>query len=194
MSDFDCLLPDNSEKFCGRCKTVKFIEEFHARGTSSDGKAYNCKDCVKLYNKNRYIAQRERSIRYGVCTEFSCNNSVYFSSKLCETHFYKKTAFSRVGSADYWSILKDKAEEQKMLCAISGEELIPGVNMSLDHIKPSSVYPELKNQITNVQWVTKWVNVAKYDLDMDDFVKRCDNIANRYYNGKRPNMDNNKTS
>ena len=66
-----------------------------------------------------------------------------------------------------------------MLCAISGEDLIPGANMSLDHIKPTSVYPDLKNDINNVQWVTKWVNVAKWNLDMDDFVKRCVNIVNR---------------
>ena len=32
----------------------------------------------------------------------------------------------------------------------------------------------------NVQWVTKWVNIAKWDLGMDEFVKRCVNIANRY--------------
>ena len=31
MSAFDCLLPDNSEKFCSSCKTVKFVDEFHLR-------------------------------------------------------------------------------------------------------------------------------------------------------------------
>ena len=179
MSAFDCLLPDNSEKFCSSCKTVKFVDEFHLRSTAKDGKAYTCKDCVKLYNKKRYLDQREHGILHGLCIEFSCNDPIYFSSKLCEVHYYKKAAFSRVGSSDHWNALKDKAYEQNMLCAISGEDLIPGENMSLDHIKPTSVYPDLKNDINNVQWVTKWVNVAKWNLDMDDFVKRCVNIVNR---------------
>tara|TARA_R110002051_G_scaffold175164_3_gene245212 strand:- start:604 stop:1188 length:585 start_codon:yes stop_codon:yes gene_type:complete len=192
MSAFDCLLPNDSEKFCGSCKTVKFVDEFHSRDTSKDGKAYNCKDCVRVYNKKRYVDQREHAILYGLCTEFSCDAIIYFSSKLCETHYYKKTAFSRVGSSDHWNLLRDKAHEQKMLCAISGEGLIPGVNMSLDHIKPESVYPDSKNDVNNVQWVTKWVNVAKSNLDMDDFIKRCCNIVDRYYNGQRYYMDKTK--
>ena len=171
---------DTPEKFCGTCKSVKSVDGFHLRGTSKDGRAYTCKDCVKLYNKKRYIDQREHSILYGRCTEFSCDVTVYFSSKLCEDHYYKKTSFGRMGSSDYWSFLRDKAYEQKMLCAISGEDLIPGDNMSLDHIKPESIYPDLKCEINNVQWVTKWVNIAKWDLGMDEFVKRCVNIANRY--------------
>jgi len=52
--------------------------------------------------------------------------------------------------------------------------------MSLDHIKPKSLYPELNSMICNVQWVTKWVNIAKWNLDMDAFVERCVNISNRY--------------
>ncbi len=180
MSAFDCLLPDSSEKFCGTCKSVKFSEEFHLRSTSKDGRAYTCKDCVKLYNKKRYVDQREHSILYGLCTEFSCDATIYFSSRLCEDHYYKKVSFGRMGSADYWSLLRDKAYEQKMLCAISGDDLIPGENMSLDHIKPESRYPHLRSERSNVQWVTKWVNIAKSNLDMDEFVKRCVNIASRH--------------
>jgi len=89
-------------------------------------------------------------------------------------------AIARMGSNQYGDALRDKAHDQKMICVVSGEDLVPGDNMSLDHIKPKSLYPELNSMICNVQWVTKWVNIAKWNLDMDAFVERCVNISNRY--------------
>ena len=171
---------DTSEKFCGTCKSVKFTEEFNARSDSKDGRAYKCRDCTKLYNKVRYAEQRDHSIMHGLCAALGCNAIAYFSSNFCEDHYYKKVSVARMGSNQYGDALRDKAHDQKMICVVSGEDLIPGDNMSLDHIKPKSLYPELNSMIGNVQWVTKWVNIAKWDLGMDEFVKRCVNIANRY--------------
>ena len=171
---------DTSEKFCGTCKSVKFTEEFNARSDSSDGKSYKCRDCTKLYNKVRYAEQRDHSIMHGLCAALGCDSIVYFSSNYCEDHYYKKVSVARMGSNQYGDALRDKAHDQKMICVVSGEDLIPGDNMSLDHIKPKSLYPELNSMIGNVQWVTKWVNIAKWDLGMDEFVQRCVNIANRY--------------
>ena len=171
---------DTSEKFCGTCKSVKFTEEFNARSDSKDGKAYKCRDCTKLYNKVRYAEQRDHSIMHGLCAALGCDSIVYFSSNYCEDHYYKKVSVARMGSNQYGDALRDKAYDQKMICVVSGEDLIPGDNMSLDHIKPKSLYPELNSMICNVQWVTKWVNNAKWNLGMDEFVERCVNIANRY--------------
>ena len=171
---------DTSEKFCGTCKSVKFTEEFNARSDSSDGKSYKCRDCTKLYNKVRYAEQRDHSIMHGLCAALGCDSIVYFSSNYCEDHYYKKVSVARMGSNQYGDALRDKAHDQKMICVVSGEDLIPGDNMSLDHIKPKSLYPELNSMIGNVQWVTKWVNIAKWTLGMDEFVKRCVSIANRY--------------
>tara|TARA_Y100001951_G_scaffold6791_1_gene4269 strand:+ start:46 stop:609 length:564 start_codon:yes stop_codon:yes gene_type:complete len=177
---FDCQLPDSSEKFCGTCKTVKFAEEFNLRSDSHDGRAYKCKDCTKLYNQKRYAVQRDHSRMHGLCSDLGCDTIVYFSSNLCEEHYYKKTSFGAMGCSKYWKVLQEKAYAQHMICVITGDDLIPGDNMSLDHIKPKSVYPELRGEESNVQWVTKWVNIAKWNLDMDEFVRRCVNIANRH--------------
>ena len=175
----DCLLFDGSEKFCGTCKAVKFASEFHLRSGSNDGRAYKCKDCAK-YNRKRYIVQRDHSRLHGLCSQLGCNTIVYFSSNFCEVHYYKKVAFGSLGDINHWKALQEKAYAQNMICVITGADLIPGANMSLDHIKPSSIYPELTGEESNVQWVTKWVNTAKSNLEMDEFVKRCVNIANRY--------------
>ena len=173
-------MTDTSEKFCGTCKSVKFSEEFNLRSDSKDGRAYKCIDCAKLYNKVRYAEQRDHSIMHGLCAALGCDSIVYFSSNYCEDHYYKKVSVARMGSNQYGDALRDKAHDQKMICVVSGEDLIPGDNMSLDHIKPKSLYPELNSMIGNVQWVSKWVNIAKWDLGMDEFVQRCVNIANRY--------------
>ena len=45
-----------------------------------------------------------------------------------------------------------------------------GVNASIDHIKPLSKYPELNNDINNLQWVDKKINNMKLDMEIDEFL------------------------
>ena len=72
-----------------------------------------------------------------------------------------------------WEDLEALAKKQDYICPLTGDKLKAGVNMSLDHIKPVSRFPELKTKITNLQWITKWANNAKMNYDLEDFVANC---------------------
>ena len=167
-------------KFCGTCKTVRSLESFCQRSESKDGRSYKCRGCTKSYNRKRYAEQRDYSRKHGQCVHIGCGTLVYFSSNYCERHYYRKAAFNGMGSERYWELLQEKAYQQNFICVITGDSLIPGENMSLDHIKPRSLYPDLVCDENNIQWITKWANIAKSNLGMDEFIKRCVNIVNRH--------------
>lgn len=64
-------------------------------------------------------------------------------------------------------------KKQNGLCAISNLPLILGNNASLDRIDSSKGY--IKG---NVQWVDKYVNLAKGHLSEDFFIQLCRRVAN----------------
>jgi len=41
------------ERFCKFCQTVKTVDDFYAHKKSKDGRSTRCKECTKLYEKNR---------------------------------------------------------------------------------------------------------------------------------------------
>jgi hypothetical protein len=62
-------------------------------------------------------------------------------------------------------------------CAMTGDELVPGVNASLDHIGP--VQRGGTSDIENLRWVTLQVNHAKRDFSDAAFVTMCRKIVAR---------------
>lgn len=74
------------------------------------------------------------------------------------------------------TMLQQIFEEQQRCCAYSGELLIPGVNMSLDHKLPRSRGGT--NNTTNLQCVTRRVNLMKADMTHEEFLALCRAIAN----------------
>ncbi len=66
-------------------------------------------------------------------------------------------------------------EEQRGLCALTGEVLVPGVNASLDHITPVSQGGT--NAKDNLRWVLLEVNEAKAGLLDTDFIAMCRKVV-----------------
>ena len=89
---------------------------------------------------------------------------------MCEKHWLQDMSRKHLGTVKRWTELKELFEKQNGVCAISGVKLEYGVNASIDHIKPLSKYPELNNDINNLQWVDKKINNMKLDMEIDEFL------------------------
>jgi 5-methylcytosine-specific restriction endonuclease McrA len=51
----------NSGKRCTKCGVVKPLAEFNKNKAYKDGFLYNCKECMKVYKRTYYLANKERS-------------------------------------------------------------------------------------------------------------------------------------
>jgi len=80
------------------------------------------------------------------------------------------------GSSKYWKQLYNLAIDQDFICSYTGEQLIPSLNMSLDHKNPKI----RKFDIDNLHWTTYHVNIAKNKLTHEEFLQLCKLICNRF--------------
>jgi hypothetical protein len=52
------------KKICGKCNQEKSIESFYKDKSKRDGRHSNCKDCVKLYQKENTLKIKQRKKEY----------------------------------------------------------------------------------------------------------------------------------
>ena len=168
---------EDIEKFCGRCKTLVPIGNFHKDKGNRDGLKYACKACVRIYLSVRYKKNKADADRNGTCRCFGCKIVTEVGAAYCTDHFFKNSAHGTLKNSSLWQDIKKLAEKQNYICPLTGDKLIAGVNMSLDHIKPSSKYPHLLQDLNNLQWLSKWANLAKLDWDLDVFIANCVKVA-----------------
>jgi len=67
------------------------------------------------------------------------------------------------------SELITKLEDQNYKCYYSNIPLVIGENLSLDHIYPSSLHPELLTESSNMVFVDKRINNLKSNMSPKDF-------------------------
>src|SRR5688572_11071875 len=74
------------------------------------------------------------------------------NNRVCEMHWFVDVSTNRLGtgSMSIAKKLKEKLVSQNYTCPYTGEKLVIGSNCHLDHIYPTSRFPELKNNIANV--------------------------------------------
>jgi hypothetical protein len=171
-------LEKSSEKYCCTCRKLFPLDNFHTDSRNPDKLKYVCKSCCKKYSKERYRKRKYLAESKGLCLRYGCKFRPNKGGKLCAMHFYKATATSMKKPA-IWGELEKIAEEQDYICSLTGDKLLAGVNMSLDHIKPVSKYPELIGDIRNMQWVTKWANFSKHDLTISEFAENCLKVVSK---------------
>lgn len=116
--------------------------------------------------------EKRRKKKNGICA--SCSKPVISVSRIyCEDHWFKHKAKEHLGDWFRGYELKQKLVDQNYTCPYTGEKLVIGVNANLDHIMPSSRYPELEHDIDNLQWVSKKANDAKDAMTPDEFIAFC---------------------
>lgn len=183
------------ERVCYVCrKKLPLTKEYFYRNrTKKEGFELRCKDCAKRQNKKyrdkKYRQQsqeeinikqrknRRERLKNGLC-EFCKNKRLEHSNNHCEKHYLQNLSKQHLGTTKYWRELKDLLISQSYKCKYSGEELILGLNASIDHIKPLSKYPDEYRELENLQWVIKEINVMKKNFTEEEFL----NIISKIYN------------
>ena len=179
----------DGKKFCGKCKKLVPLSDFHKSSQNSDGLKHTCRFCLKKYHKIRYAKLKRVSQKTGTCISAGCNNNVKKGASFCEDHFFLMSARRTLKDVTLADKIKKIAEKQNYICPLTGDKLRAGVNMSLDHIKPASKYPHLLKKISNLQWLSKWANWAKGVYSVNTFIKNCTKV---YNHASQKNRDKNK--
>ncbi len=134
-----------------------------------------CQTCLELdiITKTKL---RETRVISKICRDCGVEDSIQ-GQVMCWLCYVKTLSNSHLNSRTLYQLLLDKWEEQGGRCAYTGIELTPGVNTSIDHILPKSLYPELKYTPSNLQWVHLIVNDMKGNRMPDDFVELCRQVV-----------------
>ena len=163
------------EKYCIRCDRIKDCTEFYNDKKSKDGRAFYCKACSNLF-KTEAHARRKAN---GRCDR--CNSVKLPTHSMCMWHFFYYGAQKHIeNSVCSASHMMDLWVKQGMRCPYTGEVLVPGDNLSFDHILPSSRFPEIASDISNIQLVTRRINILKGDLTHEEFISMCTGVARRF--------------
>jgi len=87
-----------------------------------------------------------------------------------ETCWLKQKSTHSLGTVVHWELLRDLLKKQNYKCAYTGKKLVLGVNASIDHIRPKSLFPELANDPNNIVWVDLKVNKLKHNKPLEEFM------------------------
>lgn len=128
----------------------------------------------KAYYKYLYSSR----VSAGLC-RYCERKRLTDSNTVCELHWFVNIAYKRLGDGSQRAAnsIRLKFYGQDRKCPYTGIELVLGVNASLDHIKPASLYPEVSSDVDNVEWVHIDVNSAKGAMSRDQFIDFCRLVA-----------------
>ena len=163
------------QKFC----SYKCQEKNHAHPKRRPFESIEeCLDRVRKYKVKYKRARLSRKKRNGLC-RFCPQRLMRNSGSWCEKHWFMQ-AVNRYGfEMKEWTIAKSILEKQDYRCPYTGVLLIPGINASLEHRKPKSKFPHLKNDWSNIQWSHWYVNNMKQTLSEEEFMKRLGSFKNK---------------
>jgi CRISPR/Cas system Type II protein with McrA/HNH and RuvC-like nuclease domain len=95
---------------------------------------------------------------------------------MCRDCYCKNASAKNTGTRSNWEALLQKFYEQNQLCALTGEKLEMGFNTHVDHIMPVARFPELRDDVDNLQWTTAHVNFAKRNMTTQEFLELCKKV------------------
>ena len=176
-------------KICTKCKKELPPTEFHKNNTKKDKLSNVCKSCSNVatrewqaknrehHNKQQREQKNSRN-KKGLCRY--CLTKKMEHSTMCEKHWYEGVSVKHFGNNKHGDFLKLLAEKQNYKCCYTDEILVPSVNMSLDHIISNHDDPSKKEDLENVQWVTKDINLIKNKLSHRSFIDLCKYIYEKF--------------
>ena len=133
------------------------------------------KRCTECHKRALETGKRIRDghVILGLCRQ--CGVAAV-AGQLCLKHWYHRMGRrSGLKPAESEQILSTLWATQCGKCVYTGIELHPGVNASLDHKVPKSAGG--RTDMSNLQWVTDAVNIAKATLSEDDFLSLCETVV-----------------
>lgn len=153
-------------RICYVCRKEMVLnsDNFYVNNTKNKGFEYCCKSCSKyrLSKYNKELTSEKRKVKNEKTKEFRekqfdkglckvCKQPRLFDLKVCKKHHLADLSYKHLGTTTRWEELEKLLEKQDYKCIYTGDELILGINASVDHIKPLSQNPELNNSIENLQ-------------------------------------------
>ena len=111
-----------------------------------------------------------------VCVQDSLPNR-----NVCRKHYIVDVANFCLGKADTRTVdsLINKLDKTPY-CPYTGETLVIGLNTHLDHILSKKNHPELKSDLSNVEWISEKANLAKGAMNRDEFIQFCKIVCSRF--------------
>lgn len=129
-----------------------------------------CKKCRLIIGKKYY----QKSIDAGKCPY--CSKKSLEHTVHCFVCYFKNLSYKTFGNSKSWVKIAEVVYKQNYICPYTGDKLIPGLNMSLDHIIPHKGNKRLKADINNLQFVRYEINMAKHKMSHDEFIKMCKKV------------------
>ena len=156
------------EGFCFRCGKKKEPDRLDN---------WWCASCTEK-GKVRVRNKRKSRIAEGLCIYCPIPARPVVAGQYCKEHWFTVFAADRFGDSSLGKEIKSIYEKQNGLCIYSGEPLVLGKNASLDHKIPRCRGGT--DDIDNLQWTTRQVNLAKTDFLHEEFVEFCLKVASKF--------------
>lgn len=128
-----------------------------------------CVECMAKRRDYENERNRKRAQISGQCMKCS-KPALITTGVICATCYFKQVAIMSMYKYSLWPALKVLWEQQKGHCAYTGVPLQLGVDAALDHKYPCNRFPELRADLSNVQWVHKAVNDMKHTFTHEEFL------------------------
>jgi 5-methylcytosine-specific restriction endonuclease McrA len=180
-----------THKKCTKCQLELELKFFQKDASKKHGRKSRCLDCtnkgLRAYRSlnpekcaRSQSSERLNRINSGLC-RYCKSPRIEGHSTLCKKHYVTNVAQHSLGRCDLETvgILISRFEENPV-CPYTGEALILGTNAHLDHIVSRKNDPSLSTDINNVEWISDKVNIAKNEMNKDDFIQFCKSIAVRF--------------
>lgn len=142
--------------------------------------------CKRCSERNKRITKEYRTdcVARGLCPNCA-KNPVLPAMKgkdwsFCESCYFRKTSIDCLKTAKHAEAICQKLRDQNYRCAYTGEQIILGLNDSLDHVLPISRFPELRHDPANTEWVTRKVNCMKWDSTREEFIATAYAVVHHY--------------
>jgi 5-methylcytosine-specific restriction endonuclease McrA len=171
-------------KKCTKCDNSQIITNFYKNCNQKGGLDSYCKQCRTDYNStpDRQLKRKEsvarfknKNISMGRCTR--CCNIAVPNRKMCLRHLLINALMLSLRQAkqkiDYSEICTTVSLLMKNIpsyCPYTGEPLIPGDNLVIDHKHPKSKKGSVLG-IDNLQLVGKVYNHAKGTMTDSEFAR-----------------------
>lgn len=134
-------------------------------GIGLRGQHVTCEECRQKQTA-KYQSRKTQCLASGICVQ--CNKrQVVIGQMNCPICILKSVSRTHFGTANKWKELGDIFLKQKCECTYTGLKIMIGINAALDHIIPQSAGGI--NDISNVQWVHKYANIAKHAHSESEF-------------------------
>lgn len=137
-----------------------------------------CRPCADQATIDKYSNIKKRGIRPGVfilingeCLNCKKHVDTQEEYAACEECHLKNIARLYLGTSRRWKELQTLWVNQHGICPYTGIRLGFGIDASLDHILPSSRFPELANEISNMEFIHNDVNLMKKDMTKEEFLE-----------------------